>query len=101
MTKHESQPAYEDNTHRDLYNRLNDTEKQLARLMGGVGVLSILLLVFGVTIWTSIADQGKIGNSNGRTLARIEQMLESIMKIRDEDRTRLKEHITDCLTRTK
>jgi hypothetical protein len=71
---------YDENTHREIFQRLNRTELQVARLLGGVGVLGVLLVVFGGALWSSISGTYNQLSMLNRGMARIEQCLEQAME---------------------
>jgi len=76
MAKHqEAVDQYEENTHREIFQRLNKTENKLAYMMGGIAVLSTLLLIFGAQIYGGINAQREAMVRISNTLSRIEERL--------------------------
>ena len=88
MTRPETIEDYEINTHRELFNRLNDTERKVERLFGGISVFAFLICVFGGFMWnhlSAISDNTKI-------LARIEQKLQNMVEDNCDFKEELKQH---------
>jgi len=90
----ESTPEHDSSSHKDLYDRINKTERQVQRLLGGRSVLIIIFFVFGAFFWNyfnGISD-------NSKTLIRIETILQTMSEkigdikvVSNQNREKIKE----------